>query len=156
MFGPRAAGTSATVKASRSAEMAAPALGVPVTAAEQNAQVPAATAEKPEAATAMFQMFGPPTVAHVDRPTSSAPSDANALQPAAPASGNVPTLAPPAAHALLNMFGTFDPRAANAFGVNAERLAVRQVAKSKTKENTKPSGVRYLLRSIERRSQQTK
>ncbi len=35
-------------------------------------------------------------------------------------------------------------------------LAVRQVAKSKTKENTKPSGVRYLLRSIERRSQQTK
>ncbi len=37
-----------------------------------------------------------------------------------------------------------------------ERLAVRQVAKSKTKENTKPSGVRYLLRSIERRSQQTK
>ena len=39
---------------------------------------------------------------------------------------------------------------------DVERLAVRQVAKSKTKENTKPSGVRYLLRSIERRSQQTK
>ncbi len=119
MFGPRTVGTSATVKPSRSVEMAAPALSVPVTAAEQNAQGPAATAEKPEAATAMFQMFGPPNVAHVHRPTSSAPSNANALQPAAPASGNVPTLAPPAAHALLNMFGTFDTQAANAFGVNA-------------------------------------
>ncbi len=119
MFGQRAAGTSATVKPSRSVEMAAPALSVPVTVAEQNAQVPAATAEKPEAATAMFQMFGPPTVAHVDRATSSAPAAANALQPAARASANVSTLAPPAAQALLSMFGTSDTRAANALAVSA-------------------------------------